>query len=166
MKLLWTKSSKPLSLLIRAITGEDCSHFSFVLYDGKPGEIMFESNLLGTHPVFYKTAMKTHIIVHEINIALDQYIEDLIWDRIVSVYDNQEYDFLGALYLGYRTILYRLLGIPKPERNELSRPGSYYCDEIFDALNDVPKLPVLNVNGGMLTPHEVYEKVIGSLRHG
>lgn len=161
MKLIWTKSNSILSVLIRAITGEDCSHFAFVLYDNKPGEIMFESNLLGTHPAFYRTSLKTHQIVHEIIVPSSQETEDRVWDKLVEIYDGHPYDFLGALYLGLRTLLKRFLGMTMPIKNSWSRQDSFYCDEIYDALREVPGLPLLNVSGGMDTPHGVYIKLTG-----
>ena len=78
---------------------------------------MFESNLLGTHPAFLTTSLKTHTIVHEISLDLSVEDEDKIWDAVVELYDGKPYDFCGALYLGWRKLLYRF---PKPGKPENS----------------------------------------------
>ena len=158
MKLIWSKSKSPLSLLIRTITGEDCSHFAIVLYDGKPGEIMFESNLLGTHPCFYQNSMKTHTLVHQVDVPCDQAVEDKVWDTVVKKFDGKGYDFLGVLYLGWRKILYRALRSPIPAINKWASPHRYFCDELFELVSGLPGVPEIPVSNGMKTPHDVWTK--------
>lgn len=161
MKLIWTKSNSSLSIFIRFLTGEDCSHFAFV-FDSPAGGLMFESNLLGTHPKFYKTAQKHCTIVHELAIPMDVGTEDKIWDLIVDQYDGKGYDFLGALYLGWRCFIKRMLGISKPVNNKWSKPELLYCDELYDVIQASGRsLPQLTVSGGMITPHEVWLRVTG-----
>lgn len=155
MKLIWSKSSSPLSLLIRFICKEDCSHFSFV-FESEAKGLMFESNLLGTHPSFLQTSLKTHSIVHEIDLPLSISEEDLLWDVIVDKYDGHSYDFLGALYLGWFKFLKRVFGIKLPDKNKWCQPGQYFCDQLYDCLNNIPRLPKINVMNGMDTPHDVW----------
>lgn len=157
MKLVWTKSDKVLSKFIRFLTGDDCSHFAIVLYDGLRGEIMFESNLLGTHPVFYKNSLKSHTVVHEQKVLCSQIIEDAVWDNIVDNYDGRGYDYLGALYLGMRKFLNRTIGLKMPEKNAWANPDKYYCDELFEALKGVPGIPEVPVANAMKTPHDVWK---------
>lgn len=154
MRLVWTKSNLPLSLLIRAITGEDCSHFLFVFDNG----IAFESNLLGTHPKFWASD-SGFTIVHQLAVPVPQEIEDKIWNKVIFKYSAKPYDYLGALYLGWRTLLKRIFGIAKPKLNAWKENDAFYCDEIYDALDGVPNLPVFNVSGGMETPHEVFARL-------
>lgn len=161
MKLVWSKSNLPLSVFIRAITGEDCSHFAFVFESSAKG-LMFESNLLGTHPCFYQSSLKTHTIVHEVDLPLDISVEDDIWDIVVEKYDGRGYDFLGALYLGWRKLLQRFLKLPLPEKNKWAQPGQYFCDEVYDVLNQIPDFKKINVMNGMDTPHDVWLKYQGA----
>ena len=158
MRLLWTKSSAPLSVLIRLVTGDDCSHFSFVFESAAQG-LMFESNLIGTHPTFFETSMKTHTIVHEVNVPLSIEDEDRIWDLVVQKYDGKGYDFLGAIYLGWRKILQRIFKLPLPEKNKWSQPDSYFCNELYSILNQLPVFPVTSVSNGMETPHDLWDKL-------
>lgn len=161
MKLIFTKSNSPLSIFIRLITGEDCSHFAFVFQSPGRTGLMFESNLLGTHPAFFATALKTHTIVHEKDYALTVEQEDAIWDLVVESYDDKPYDFLGATYLGWFKLLHRILKVALPLRNKWCQPGQYFCDVVYDVFNkaglsELPKIDVLN---GMDTPHDVWLKV-------
>jgi len=157
--LLWTKSKMPLSLVIRAITGEDCSHFSFVFQSQNRNGLVFESNLLGTHPCFLKTSLKSHTIVHSIDVDLSAEEEDRIWDLVVDKYDGKPYDFGGVFYLGWRKILQRLFNVPLPKHNKWAKKNAYFCDEIYDVLNNISKFPKINVTRGMDTPHDVWMKL-------
>lgn len=154
MKLLWTKSTKPLSIFIRFLTGNDCSHFSFVLYENSVGPIVFEANLLGTHPTFLQTSMKSHTVVHEKEVPRSQEIEDRVMDLIISTYDGKDYDFLGALYLGYRSFLYRWFKIPIPDINKWSKDGTYFCDVLYQILIIAGLPPIKDIK--MKTPHDVW----------
>ena len=156
MKLIWTKSNKPLSVLIRAITGEPSSHFSFVFESAAKG-LMFESNLLGTHPAFLQTSLKTHTIVHEKNIPMTVEREDLIWDLVVQKYDGKGYDFLGALYLGLCKLGQRLFNFPMPTKNKWGQPDKFFCNEVYDVFNQIPGMPTIDVMSGMDTPEDVWK---------
>ena len=158
MKLVWTKSSSPLSVLIRAITGDECSHFAFVFETAAKG-LMFESNLLGTHPAFYLSSLKTHTVVHSLDVPMSIEVEDKVWDLIVQKYDGKKYDYLGALYLGWRKILLRWFKLAMPAKNAWSRSDSFYCDDLYDILNIAPGFPVLDVTGAMKTPHDVWQEL-------
>jgi len=158
MKLVWTKSKLPASVLIRAITGEDCSHFAIVFESSAKG-LMFHSNFLGVHPQFYTTALKSMEVVHEMDIPVTLEIEDIIWDRAVQMYDGKSYDYLGAIYIGYRKLLSRLFGIEKPKTNPLASADKFYCDEIYEIFHGLEGFPPITAGDGLLTPGELFEKV-------
>jgi hypothetical protein len=156
MRMIWTKSNLPLSVFIRAICAQDCSHFAFV-FDSPAGGLLFESNLLGTHPKFFLTAKKHFEIIHEIEIVTTPEIENQIWDSVVNTYDGREYDFGGALYIGWRSLLNRFFGIPIPEKNKWSSRDDLFCDAISSALAPL-QIPVA---GPMDSPHDYYERIQG-----
>lgn len=162
MKLVWTKSNSPLSVLIRLITGQDCSHFAFVFESSASG-LMFESNLLGTHPAFYASSLKTHTVVHEIKLDLTVQEEDAVWDIVVQKYDGLPYDITGALFIGWSRIRNRILGVPMPKFNEWGSPDKFFCDELVDVLKNVRGMPKIDSSGGMDTPHDVYEKIMAGI---
>lgn len=164
MKLIWTKSKLPLSVLIRAITGEDCSHFAFV-FETKAQGLLFESNLLGTHPVFLNSMLSSFgdvTLVHAMDLPLSLDDENKVWDLIVAKYDDKPYDFLGAIYLGYRILLKRIFKIPIPAKNAWAESGTYYCDELYNILTQIPGVPQVQVEGAMKTPHDLWLALEGS----
>lgn len=163
MTMVWTKSNTPLSYLIRAVTGEPVSHFAFV-FNSPGGGLMFESNLLGTHPKFFKTAQKHCTIVQKIELPpLPTELEDQVWDEVVSKYDGKGYDFAGAIYLGLMILRERIFKIPRPKKNAWSKPDTYFCNELYAALSLIPSLPSIPVSDGMETPWQVYLKVMETL---
>lgn len=161
MRLIWTKANNPLSHLIRFVTGDDCSHFAFVFENGNRKGTAYESNLLGTHPAFLKTKLKSSVIVHEKDIALTIEQEDAVWDMVQDKYDGKPYDFCGALYLGWRKILNRLFNAPLPEVNKWARADHFFCDEIYEILNHVEGIPKLNGGASMKTPCDVWKNLRG-----
>jgi hypothetical protein len=158
MKLVWTKSKLPLSLLIRGVTGEDCSHFLFVFDNG----VAFQSNLLGTNPVFWNVDMRHLTVVHELDLKVPKEVENHVWHKVISKYAGKPYDYGGFFYLGFWFLMKRFFGIKMPAKNKWSKKGTYYCDELYDCLSGVPGLPNLDVAGGMDTPHMVWERLNGS----
>lgn len=162
MKLLFTKSKLPLSIVIRCITGEPCSHFSFVFESQSQG-LLFQSNLLGTGVEFFSKAKKSwgYTIVHEIDLPMPVEEEDRAWDIIVNQYSDTNYNFLGAIYLGWRCILKRIFKTMLPIENKWNQNNSVFCDQIYTILNllNDPRLPKINVMSGMDTPETVWKKI-------
>jgi hypothetical protein len=127
------------------------------VFESKASGLMFESNLFGTHPAFYLTSLKTHEVVHFKDVPLSIEQEDTIWDLIVQKYDGKPYNYLGALYLGWRMLLHRFFKTEVPTENAWAKSDSYYCDELYDVFNHIDGLPKINVVKGMKTPHDVWE---------
>lgn len=159
MRLIWSKGATIFSKTICYVCKEDCSHFSFILYDGKPGEILFQSNLLGCHPQFVAQAMKGHTIVHEKKYELDQGIEDMVWDRTVKLFAGKGYDYLGAIYLGQAKFKHTRFGIAMPDVNKWSQPDQFYCDALYEIFDGIPGLPQIKIKGGMKTPHDLWSAI-------
>jgi len=157
MKLIFTKSKLPLSLLIRAITGDDCSHMALV-FESRAGGIMFESNFLGTHPKFFRNASKHFTIVHSLDIPVSVDQEDKAWDEMVDRFDGKNYDFGAIFYLGWRIILKRVFGSHLPKVNLWQTKDAYFCDELYQILEIVGFLS-LDAEAGMKTPHMVWEEL-------
>jgi len=155
MRILFLKSSSPISKLIMWATREDCSHMAFLFESGLKG-LMFESNLLGTHPCFYQTEIKNHTVVHDITMMMGETLEDSVWDIIINQYDGKGYNYLGAIYLGWRKWLKTRFNIALPKQNKWSQPGAFFCDQVYDVLNKIPGMKQINVMNGMDTPHDVY----------
>lgn len=161
MKLIWTKSNSALSILIRAITGDDCSHFAFVFEaPGRTG-LMFESNLLGTHPKFFANAKKHFEIVHSIDLPLSIEREDSLWGIIIERYDNKPYDFGGVFFLGLMVLRERIFKKNRPDKNSWAKDDQFFCDEIYESL-ECAGLQKIGIGSGMDTPHDVFKKLKGN----
>ena len=156
MKLIWTKSNRPLSVLIRWILNTDCSHFAIV-FNSPAGGLMFQSNLLGTHPKFYKTAQKSMAVVHEINLDISVDQENKIWDIIVDKYDGKSYDFGAFLYFGWRALLRKIFKKPLPTNNPWAKEENYLCDEIYEALEDIA--PKVSLDLSITPPCNLYKEL-------
>ena len=133
MKLIFTRSKTPFSWLIRWGLSTDVSHFALV-FNSPAGGLMFESNLLGTHPRFYKTAQKHMTIVNEFDITMDVKDEDKIWDEVVDKYDGKGYDFPGFIYFCWRGFLLKFFNLPLPKKNAFAKPGMYLCISLFEIM--------------------------------
>lgn len=158
MKLIWTRSNLILSKLIRWGLGVDCSHFA-VVFNSPAGGLMFESNLLGTHPRFYRTAQKHLEIVHEIELGISVELENKFWDRIVDHYDDKGYDYGAFFYFCWRVILHRMLNKPIPKINKWAKDDRFLCDEVYIALKEEGLVPDLNIDLAMTSPHDVFLKL-------
>lgn len=158
MKFIGSRSSLPLSILIRWVTGEQISHFAIV-FDSPAGGLMFESNLLGTHPKFYRTAQKHMMVIDAVDVDTPVNIEDELWDRVVDLYDDKPYDFMGAIYLGLMILRKRIFGIPRPQVNAWASKKKFFCDELAMILAGLPGLPQIPVSNGMMTPGEVMNAI-------
>lgn len=158
MKLIWTKSTLPLSVFIRWGLNTDCSHFALV-FDSPAGGLMFESNLLGTHPKFFKTALKEMTIVHEIDVVIPTELEDKIWDIVVDKYDDKPYNYTAFFYFCWRAILNRTLKIPFPMKNFYNNSNGDLCVQVYQALSDGQAMPDLGLDLTVTSPHDLYLKL-------
>ena len=159
MKLLWTRSKNPFDWLILKVTGQDCGHFAF-LFETAGGGMVFESNLLGTHPAFYKTWMKNRTIVHSKDIPISLEDENILWDKWVDLYDGQPYDLPGCIYAGLMIFRLKFFKIQKPKVNAWGSKKAYYCDEVYQLVSGLPGFPFIDESSnGLDSPHDVWENI-------
>lgn len=157
MRLLWSESPNVVDKIIKLVTGEDCGHFAILFESVNGTGVIFESNLLGTHPSFYNTWIKNRNIVHQMDFTLDAATEDKLWDVWVSNFDGRGYDFLGCIYCGMMKLRYRLFKIPVPKVNKWAKSGAYFCDVIYQIVAGMPGIPAMPVElNEMSSPHDVW----------
>lgn len=152
MKIIWTKSTKPLSLLIRWVFNEPVSHVAFV-FDHK---LVIHSNLLGVNLQWFNTFKKHCEIVYckEYDLTLEQ--EEEIYQGLLDTYDGASYDWGAFIFLAYRGLLWRLFNIPIPNKNPWAHKGMFLCDELVTVLPPwLVELPN-DVDFGIMTPYKVY----------
>src|SRR3972149_5686290 len=114
MKLIWTKSKAPLSVLIRWGLNEPVSHFAIVFDDF----LVFHSNLVGVHMVSMNRFLKsTAQIVYEKNYAMVLEDEEAIYRAIISKHDGEPYDFGAFFYFIWRVLLHKFFKTPVPATN-------------------------------------------------
>jgi hypothetical protein len=129
-----------------------------MVFESPAGGIMFESNLLGTHPKFYRTAQKHMTVVHEIDLPISVGQEDAIWDKVVDQYDDRGYDYGAFMYFCWRSFLRKLFRIPLPMTNPWSKGDHYLCDELYRAVESVARS--VDVDLSITPPHQLYELLI------
>ncbi len=154
MKLIWTKSKLPLSVLIRWFLNSDCSHFALV-FKSQDGGLMFESNLVGTHPKFLKTALKHMEVVHVINLNITTEQENKVWDMIVDQFDGHAYNYKAFFYFCFRAFLYKFFRRPLPIKNPWSGSESYLCEQIAYSLETLTTEKI-DLDLSMISPEDLY----------
>jgi len=137
MKLISTRSKSPLSIAIRWLFRENCSHFAIVFDDC----FLVQSNLLGVGMDWWAAVEKSHVIVDTIDVPLAADTEDKLWKSILDGTAHLPYDFGGFAYLGYRGLLLHFFKKPMPLRNKWAKSNQYMCMEMARLLSDYVKLP-------------------------
>lgn len=156
MKLIWTKSTLPLSLLIRYGLNEPVSHFGIVFDNG----IVFHSNLLGTHIEWYHTFTKHCTVVYEREYAMTLDGEEEIFQKILNTYDDMGYDFGAFGYFCYRALLYRTLGKPFPAKNDWQSSDKFLCTELATVLPDsVVSAKIKSQDLSIISPYRLYMEI-------
>lgn len=139
MRILFTRSDKPASRIIRRVLKEPVSHCALEL-DGQ----VIHSNFLGVHPV-----------------ALAQFTEQCeVWGEIALPDDyrkmfevmcagwGKKYDFGAFAYLAARSLCPAL-----PKKNLWQCSGMFLCSEWVDAYLGEPD--------AMATPYQIYRRLGG-----
>lgn len=134
-----------LSLAIRAIENTPYSHIFM-----KMGDLIIQSNHIGTTICHIDTFLEKHIIVESVPIDLH---ETRLWNalRIVSPYLGKSYGMLQLIGI----LLTKLLGIDK---NPFK--SGYICSElIYLILHDLYGIK-LEKDPNLITPKDVYNLLI------
>lgn len=139
MRILFTKSSSPLSRVIRAVTKEPVSHCAIDC----SGWIL-HSNLYGVHVELPQTFTSHSEIVYSIDIPFDI-------NKIMATLAKDElkfYDYGALLYLGLRYLFPFL-----PKKNLWQSSNMYLCTEwVTDVLASNPD--------SMITPYQLYLQLV------
>ena len=143
IELLWTKSNRPFSRLIRAVTGEKASHCVI-----KWNNFVIHSTFSGVKVVGAPTFLEQNEVIYRLNHEVK--IEDLA--AIVIKYGARFYDLLGFLYLGLR-LLFPFL----PKKNLWQITGMFMCTEFLSQFFYGKEL-------SMITPDQLYFKLREDLK--
>lgn len=151
MRILFTASTTIMGRAIRWIFKEDCSHVA-INFD----RIVFHSNLLGVHLEWLDRFLDNCTIKHTIDVPLNLWQEEKVYQILNRVYDGKGYDYGGMLGLAYHGLRLRFFGIPLPKKNDWGDPYRYMCMEIIEALKEqFPQLKLIK-DIEIVTPHQLY----------
>jgi hypothetical protein len=154
MRLIWTKNSTVMSVLIRWVLKEPCSHFAIV-FDNK---FAIHSNLLGMQLNWFKTFMlkADTEVVHELDPVISKETEDKIFGTILDNFDHSGYDFGAFIFFCFAAIRRRLFGTPIPPRNPWGHPAGFLCTEAYELLGDAGLPSLGDVKLDMTSPEQLY----------
>jgi len=139
--ILFTKSNKPGSWVIRGVTGEDISHCAVQV-----GSIVLHSTGFGVRLEHNSQFFLKNKLVYSVPVdfTLTQFC------AAVQKYVGKKYDYLGFLMLGLRLLAPKLV---KPrDIREIS--GSYICTELVSV--------IFLGEEKLLTPYQLYLKLKGT----
>lgn len=132
---------------------EPISHFA-VVFDNS---IVFHSDLTGLHIQWFKTFLKTHEVVYELDYSPGLEQEEAIYQGVLNAYDGRGYDYGAFVYFAWRALLKKLFNKPMPEKNPLGHKDRYLCDEVVQLLPDEICPPALKqMDLAMKSPYQVW----------
>lgn len=155
MKLIWTKSSKPLSILIRWGLTEPVSHFAIVF----DNFLVFQSNLLGVGLAVYSDFVKHCEVVYSVDVELPLQEEEAIYKSIIPLFVGRAYDWKAFAYFCYRGFLQKVFRIPIPKISPFNTNSNKteICVELIKALPEWMVPPSLrSADMSILSPYTVY----------
>jgi len=134
VKLLFVRSNKIGSRIIRWALRDDVSHFA-VCFDEKErletrgSGIVFHSEATGAKLEWMGEFIKSHQFVHALSFktpvtGLD---EESIYQGMLETYSGQGYDFKALAFWIWRGILWRGFGRPLPAKNLWAVNGYNLC---------------------------------------
>jgi len=144
MTIQFSKGSSLLSKAICWAFQEPVSHVSILI--GK--NLVFQSNLMGVSIDWLSNFLSTHTVKFEYHIKTPKDI-----DALIDQFAGRPYDTYGALYLLFRGVLRKYLGVPLPKRNPFHHKGWMDCVELYSVLGLAnPGIDDLSV----VTPYQLY----------
>lgn len=153
MKLLWVKGHAPLSKFIMWGLDEPVSHFAVLFNDS----IVFHSDLTGLHIQWYKSFLKTHDVVFELEYSPSLQKEEVVFQSIVDLNDGKGYDYGAFLYFAWRGVLKKFFKRPMPDKNPWGSKDRYLCDEVIQLLpNEICPKRIKDMDLGMRSPYQVW----------
>lgn len=138
MEILFTKRSKLIYWALR----EPVTHVAIRYCDW-----VIHSNSKGVRIEHYSEFCKVNPIIFRVEVELD-------FNEVMNVYINRQdtkYDFLGATYLGLRSIFSRV-GIKLPKANLWNITGMDFCSELVADMLEMR-------DSSTLTPYQLYLKI-------
>jgi len=147
MRLLFTKSTKPLSIAIRDVTNEPVSH---VALEFPEWNIIVHSNLLGLHIEWADHFKSECEIIYILEADFQDDKERL--GRLLDQYELSFYDFGALFFLCGAILAKRYLKLPLPKTNLWQSSGMFLCTEWVTEY-------VTGEEDSLITPYKLYVKL-------
>ena len=164
MNLLFVKSDKIGSKIIRWGLGEDVSHV-IVEFDGKYHQY-FHSYGMRLQPLSPKEyAAIGYEVVHKIELYLPYEEECVAQDMYYKDSKYQLYDYPSFVYFGWRAALKKFFDVPFPKRNSANERDKTLCTEALylaaDIFADITGYVILptDMDLAITTPKDSYFKI-------
>jgi hypothetical protein len=143
MRILFTRSNKPGSKLIRSITEEPVSHCALL-----DGLYVIHSNFEGVNIVSYEQFKQDNKVIYSI-IVPNSWAK---MKRLMARFSDAGYDYGAFFYLGLSLVLRKWFKLPLPKANLWNSTGMFICTEFVSQY--------LNREGAaMLTPYQLYLEI-------
>lgn len=148
MQLLFLRSGKVGSRLIRWILGEPVSHVAILFSPG----VVVHATFSGVQMDYITNFLRTHEVVYRVDMPSGARGELDTLCELLGRYWGRGYDWGGALYLGYAHLMHRWFRRELPTKNEWDSPYKPFCAELAEAATGWTVDP-------MITPYELYLQV-------
>lgn len=149
MQILFVRSNKLGSRLIRYVTGEACSHVALRL----DSHLVIHAKFSGVDVDLWETFKRDYEVVHTLEPTGQVNTEQII-AKLALNYEGSHYDYLGFFYLGLY-LLAKRLGISSifGQNNKWAKGPNYMCTELVGELVDGEK-------NSLLTPEQLKDKLV------
>jgi hypothetical protein len=155
MKMIFTRSSLPLSKLIRWGLKEPVSHFAMVFFNS----FVVHSNLAGVQLNWYSTFKKHCEVIYEIERTLSRAEEINLLKSILNSFDGASYDYSAFFYFIWRAILWRLFKTPFPATNKWGKKNAFLCTGLEKVLPESITPGTDSLDPEMTSPYKLYQKL-------
>lgn len=130
MSLVWTKSDKIGSRIIRWCTGSNSSHMAWVM----DNRIVFHSTFSrGVHLLWLHNFLSINQCTNRLDFNLPLDSEERLYSALIRL-ESKGYDYGAFIYLGFRYLLYGVFKTPLPDSNKWSSSNRFICLELAKAL--------------------------------
>jgi hypothetical protein len=147
MRIIFTRSKKWGSRLIRWVTGEDISHVALLTDDGVIVHARFDGVDIDGPEYFAHT-----------NYMVRQYkyvgsADTRVLSRRALMLEGYSYDKLAFFSLGFRLLLLRTFGLVSKKMASYARKHQYICTEFVDTIIGEHE------SNGQLTPGQLEQQI-------
>ena len=152
MRLLFVRSQKPASRLIRWGLDEEVSHVAVEFSSG----LVIHSTFSGVTLQWIDSFLSEDEIVYSLPVTPTEGETEIdLMSRVMHTYWKRGYDYWAFTYFSWRVFLRKFLDIPLPEKNRFNHERSFLCTELAGVIVGQEVSP-------MITPLELYDILTGS----